>query len=474
MLSAYANSFKIPELRKRILFTLAIIALCRVAANIPCPGINPNQLAKVFSSEGGAGGGLLGMFDLFTGGALQRFAVGTLGIMPYITASIIMQLLMPVIPTLEKMVREEGESGRRKFNQYTRYVTLAVCVLHGTAAAKLMNKPELLGGSGVEGVVVNPGLGFTISTVIILTAGTMLLVWLGEQITDRGIGNGISLIIMVNIVSRLPAAVLSMIELVKTGGKSGNVIQVLILLAMFFVVCGATVALTQGVRKIPIKHAQRMVGRRMTSGHTSYLPLRVNFAGVMPIIFGSAILVFPRMVFGAIPGLQFLVKYFTQGSTAYIVIFALVIILFSYFWVATQFNPIQIADNLQKQGGYIPGIRPGQATAEFLDSTMTRITFAGSVFLTIIAILPMLLTGQFNVNYTITSFFGGTSLLIMVGVMLDTMRQVEAFLLSNRYDGFLSKGQLRSRRGWCACRGPRWQPGRAWLHPPGSSSRVGV
>lgn len=447
MLSAYANSFKIPELRKRIFFTLAIIALCRVAANIPCPGIDPNKLSQVFDRGPGAGGGLLGMFDLFTGGALQRFAVGTLGIMPYITASIIMQLLMPVIPSLEKMMREEGESGRRKFNQYTRYVTLVVCVLHGTAAAKLMNNPELLGGSGVSGVVISPGIGFTLSTVVILTAGTMLLVWLGEQITDRGIGNGISLIIMVNIVSRLPAAILAMWQLVRSGGRSGNFIQVLILFAMFVVVCGATVALTQGVRKIPIRHAQRMVGRRMTSGHTSYLPLRVNFAGVMPIIFGSAILVFPRMIFGAIPATQGLVKYVTQGSGAYIIIFGLVIILFSYFWVATQFNPIQIADNLQKQGGYVPGVRPGQPTADFLDSTMTRITFAGSIFLTLIAILPMLLHGQFNVSFAITSFFGGTSLLIMVGVMLDTMRQIEAFLLSNRYDGFLSKGQLRSRRG---------------------------
>lgn len=446
MLSAYANSLKIPELRKRIFFTLAVVALCRVAANIPCPGINASKLADVFAGRGSAGG-LLGMFDLFTGGALQRFAVGTLGIMPYITASIIMQLLMPVIPSFEKMVREEGEAGRRKFNQYTRYVTLLVCVLHGTAAAKLMNTPELLGGAGVAGVVLKPGLGFTVSTVIILTGGTMLLVWLGEQITDRGIGNGISLIITVNIISRLPAAIAAMVQLVRSGGTSGNMIQILILLAMFFVVCGATVALTQGVRKIPIRHAQRMVGRRMTAGHTSYLPLRVNFAGVMPIIFGSAILVFPRLIFGAIPFTQPMVRYVTEGTNSYMIIFALVIILFSYFWVATQFNPIQIADNLQKQGGYIPGIRPGQPTSDFLDITMTRITFAGSLFLTAIAILPMLLTRQFNVDYTITSFFGGTSLLIMVGVMLDTMRQVEAFLLSNRYDGFLSKGQLRSRRG---------------------------
>lgn len=448
MLSAYANSLKIPDLRRRIFFTLAIIALCRVAANIPCPGINPGALEAYFSQENGPGAGILGMFDLFTGGALQRFAVGTLGIMPYITASIIMQLLMPVIPPLEKMMREDGEAGRRKYNQYTRYLTLVVCVMHGFGASKLMSNPALLGAGGVDSAVIKAGPWFTISTIIILTGGTMLLVWLGEQITDRGIGNGISLIIMVNIISRLPAALMGVYKLVRSGGTSGNLIQALILMAIFFVVCGATVALTQGVRKIPIRHAQRMVGRRMTSGHTSYLPLRVNFAGVMPIIFGSAILVFPRMIFGAMDFTRGWVRYVTPGHWLYIVIFAVVIILFSYFWVATQFNPIQIADNLQKQSGYVPGIRPGQPTADFLDMTMTRITFAGSIFLTIIAILPMLLAGTFDgLDPAVSAFFGGTSLLIMVGVMLDTMRQVEAFLLSNRYDGFLSKGQLRSRRG---------------------------
>ncbi|MDT8389307.1 MAG: preprotein translocase subunit SecY [Lentisphaeria bacterium] len=448
MLSAYANSLKIPDLRRRIFFTLAIIALCRVAANIPCPGINPKALEAYFSQEGGPGAGLLGMFDLFTGGALQRFAVGTLGIMPYITASIIMQLLMPVIPPLEKMMREEGEAGRRKYNQYTRYLTLVVCVMHGFGASKLMSNPAFFGAGGVDSAVIKSGPWFTISTIIILTGGTMLLVWLGEQITDRGIGNGISLIIMVNIISRLPAALMGVFKLVRSGGTSGNLIQALILMAIFFVVCGATVALTQGVRKIPVRHAQRMVGRRMTSGHTSYLPLRVNFAGVMPIIFGSAILVFPRMIFGAMDFTRGWVRYVTPGHWLYIAIFAVVIILFSYFWVATQFNPIQIADNLQKQSGYVPGIRPGQPTADFLDMTMTRITFAGSIFLTVIAILPMLLAGTFDqLDPEVSAFFGGTSLLIMVGVMLDTMRQVEAFLLSNRYDGFLSKGQLRSRRG---------------------------
>ena len=452
MLSAYGNSLKIPELRKRILFTLGMIALARLAANIPCPGIDTAKLEDLFSQmRGGTGGGLLNMVDLFSGGALQKFAAAALGIMPYITASIVMQLLMPVIPALEKL-RQEGETGRQKINQYTRYLTLVVCVIHGTAAVKLMTNPGVIFGSGASNaqVVLNPGPLFTISTVILLTAGTMLLVWFGEQISDRGIGNGISLIIMVNILSRLPNAIFGLFSLLRGGPAAGGgtIIHVLILVVMFGVVVAATVALTQGQRKVPIRHAKRMAGRRMTSGQTSYLPLRVNYAGVMPIIFGSAILTFPRMILNAIPytSSRGWARFFAYGSNPYMIMFGVVIILFAYFWVATQFNPIQIADNLQKQGGYIPGIRPGQPTADFLDTTMTRITFAGDLFLCSIAVLPMIMAREFNIQWSLASFFGGTSLLIMVGVMLDTLRQIEAYLLSHHYDGFLSKGHLRSRR----------------------------
>jgi len=447
MLAAYANSIRIPELRRRILFTLGIITLVRLTANIPCPGVDPNQLDLLFENmRGRAGGGLLNMFDLFSGGALENFAVAALGIMPYITASIVMQLLMPVIPSLEKMARE-GDTGRQKINQYTRYLTLLICIVHGSFATKVMLNPGLIGGAEIQ-LVNRPGPLFVVSTVIFLTAGTMLLVWLGEQITDRGIGNGVSLIITINILSGLPSAMWGLITLARGGtGGGGNIIHVLLLVVMFFVVCAATVALTQGQRKIPIRHAKRMVGRRMTSGQTSYLPLRVNFSGVMPIIFGSAILTFPTMILNAIPYTRAWTRFFAYGTTSYMIMFALVIILFSYFWVATQFNPIQIADNLQKQGAYIPGIRPGQPTAEFLDTTMTRITFAGALFLTAIAILPMVLANQFQIPFAVASFFGGTSLLIMVGVLLDTMRQVEAFLLSHHYDGFLKRGKLRSRRG---------------------------
>lgn len=458
MLSAYANSLKIPELKKRIFFTFGIIALCRVACNIPCPGVDPEALAQLFGRMNkGTGGGVLDMFNMFSGGALQRFAVGALGIMPYISASIIMQLMMPVIPTLERMVRE-GEAGRQKFHQWTRYVTVAICIIQGTMFSYAMISPDRLGLPAGIGVVINPGFGFVVRTVITLTAGAMLLMWLGEMITERGIGNGASLIITVNIVDRLPQALGNMVKLVLAGSGSGTenftVIHVLILFAMFFVVCGATVMLTQGHRKIPVRYARRMAGRGAAgAAQTSYLPLRVNYSGVMPIIFAGAILMFPNMVLRwmsvRLPSSSFLTwlnQFSAYGSGGYMLMYGLMILLFSFFWVANQFNPIQIADDLQKHGGYVPGIRPGQPTAEFLDHTMTRVTLAGAIFLTALAVFPMVLGQQFRIPMVIAQFFGGTSLLIIVGVMLDTMRQVEAHLLSRHYDGFLAKGKLRSRR----------------------------
>lgn len=447
MLSAYANSWRIPELRKRILFTAGIVALCRLTANIPCPGVDAAALADLFRRANQGTGGVLDMFNLFSGGALERFAVGALGIMPYISASIIMQLMMPVIPTLEKMVRE-GESGRQKFNQITRYVTLLICVIQGTIFAMAMMRPEQLQLSGAGRVVINPGLPFIIMSVITLTAGAMLIMWLGEMITERGIGNGASLIITVGIVDRLPQSLGNLWVLSRGGGEIGP-IHILILFAMFFLVCGATVAITQGHRKIPIRYARRMAGRTgVAAGSTSYLPLRVNYAGVMPIIFAGAILSLPTMVLRVFPTLNaYLGPWFAYGNYRYMLLYSAMILLFSFFWVANQFNPIQIADDLQKRGGYIPGIRPGQPTAEFLDNTMTRVTFAGALFLTLLAILPMLLYEEFRIPPMIAQFFGGTSLLIIVGVMLDTMRQVESHLLSRHYDGFLKKGRLRSRRG---------------------------
>lgn len=447
MLSAYANSWKIPELRTKLLVTAGLVALCRLTENIPCPGVNTDVLAQLFRRASQGTGGVLDMFNLFSGGALEQFAVGALGIMPYISASIIMQLMMPVIPALEKMVRE-GESGRQRYNQLTRYVTVLICLIQGGIFASAMMRPDALGIQGGGRIVMNPGPAFVVSTVITLTAGAMFIMWLGEVITERGIGNGASIIITVNIVARLPNSLLNLWKLWRSGGEL-TIIHVLIMLAMFFIVCGATVALTQGHRKIPIRYARRTAGRTgVAAGTTSYLPLRVNYSGVMPIIFAGAILSLPGMVLRLMPSVNAMVgPWFAYGNYRYMLIYAGMILVFSFFWVANQFNPIQIADDLQKRGGYIPGIRPGQPTAEFLDNTMTRITFAGALFLTVLALLPMFLARRMNIPPMIAQFFGGTSLLIIVGVTLDTMRQVETHLLSRHYDGFLKKGHLRSRRG---------------------------
>jgi preprotein translocase subunit SecY len=450
MLSAYANCLKIPELRRRIVFTLGIIALCRLAGNIPVPGVDPQELKRLFDAmSSSSGGGVLDMFNLFSGGALQKFAVAALGIMPYISASIVVQLMTPVIPQLGKLVRE-GETGRQKLNQYTRYLTVLICIVQGSMLAKTMTNPALLGMPEGYQPVMHPGVFFTFMTTIILMGGTVLLMWLGEQITERGIGNGASIIITVNIIDRLPSSIGYMISLVRAGGSTTvqnfSIVHVVILLAMFFFVCAATVAITQGHRKIPIKYARNTMGRRGVAGQTSYMPLRVNYSGVMPLIFASAVLMFPPFVFRLIPFTRDWVMFFVYGGAWYMVLYGVMILLFSFFWVANQFNPVQIADDLQKHGAFIPGVRPGQPTADFLDHSMTRITFAGAVFLTALAVFPMVLSNQFSLPYAISQFFGGTTLLITVGVMLDTMRQVEAFLLSYHYDGFLSKGHLRSRR----------------------------
>ncbi len=464
MISAYVNCFKIPELRQRILFTLGIIVLCRLACTIPVPGVDPAELARMFDAMNkGAAGGLVGMFDMFSGGALQKFAVGALGIMPYISASIVIQLMTPVIPQLEKLVRE-GETGRQKISQYTRYLTLVICVIQGGMLAKTMLNPSMMGFAGDYKLVLSPGIPFLLITTLLLTAGTIFMMWLGEQITERGIGNGASIIITVGIVDRMPKALQDMFNNLLIGGDlagSSNftLVHFVGLLVMFFACCAATVLLTQGVRKIPVKYARASMGRQGAAGQTSYMPLRVNFSGVMPLIFGSAVLMFPPLLLQGLvklfsksaPGVSTLIMgwapYFSHGSTTYLVLYGSTIVLFSFFWVANQFNPVQIADDLQKHGGFIPGVRPGQPTSEFLDQSMTRITFAGSLFLVGLAILPMIVTDSFKISYSISQFFGGTSLIITVGVMLDTMRQIETYLLNHHYDGFLSKGHLRSRRG---------------------------
>ena len=386
------------------------------------------------------------MFNLFSGGALLQCSIGSLGIMPYISASIIIQLMGGVVPHLEKL-RREGDVGHQKITQYTRYLTVVLCVIQAFGMAMALKSGRYF---GLPADVVRISAGaFVPLTILSIATGSLLLMWIGEQITDRGIGNGISIIITVNIVSRLPMAVRALADKLRpVDGVSeiGPFHLVLMLVLIFFVVLGV-VAITQAQQRVPIQFAKRMVGRKMMQGGMQHFPLRVNYSGVMPIIFASAILAIPMKLFTILPfdWAHRLAGSF-YGSGWYTFWFALMILFFSYFWVATQFNPVQIADNLKKQGGYVPGIRPGRPTAEYLDRVMTRLTFAGAVFLTIIAVMPNVVSKQLNIPPIVARFFGGTSLLIIVGVMLDTMRQVESHLLMHHYDGFLKKGKLRGRR----------------------------
>src|SRR5437870_5361159 len=462
MVSAFLNTVKIPELRRRILFTLAIIVVVRLGAAITTPGVNQAVLQEWFrtSLTQRTGGGLAALFNLFSGGALENCAIFSLGIMPYISASIMMQLLTAVIPQLGRLAREDG--GRQKIMQYTRYATVVLCLFQGYLLAISFQHPEsyhsMLPGItdtiarlGIP-LVEDTGWTFRVVTVISLTTGTLFLMWLGDQITERGIGNGISLIITIGIVARLPAALAqawkTFVPSSQTGTSQVNPAILVLMVAFLFLVIAGVIAVTQGVRKITVQYAKRVVGRKQYGGNTQYMPLKVNYPGVMPIIFAWALLLFPNtivsMAFRNSPTARQISEMLSAGWLHYIVL-ASVIFFFSFFWGATYFSLAQIADYLKKYGGYIPGVRPGKPTADFLDYTMTRLTFAGAVFLTVIAILPQLLAHQLNVPYITAQFFGGTSLLIIVGVMLDTMRQVETHLIQRHYDGFLRKGRIRGR-----------------------------
>ncbi len=447
MLSAFSNSLKIPELRRRIFFTLGIIFICRIVDLVPTPGVDARALQLAIANLARtAGGGFMSWMDLFSGGALGNCAVGALSIWPYISASIILQLMTAVIPALGRLVRE-GESGRQKLTQYTRYFTLAICIFQGLFLARTLESGLGLGVS----LVHNPGWGFRMLTMLTMTTGTMLMMWFGEQITERGIGNGISMVIMANIASRIPAAVYQTVTMFRSAGGGPaqfSIFHLIGLIGMIFCVTAATIMLTQGQRKIPIHTAKRVVGRKVYGGQNTYMPLRVNYSGVMPIIFAGALLSFPTMLMKRMPWdmCRRIATALDFGEPLYLLIYGLMILFFSYFWVATQFNPIQIADDLKKNGGYVPGIRPGVQTAEFLDKSMTKITLIGAIFLTVIAVLPSILNKQFGVPWLVASFMGGTSLLIIVGVALDTMRQIESHLVMRHYDGFLKKGRLRGRR----------------------------
>ncbi len=433
IVNSFQNIFKIPELKSRIIFTLALLAVYRIGAHIPTPGINGEELSKFLLERGGA---LMGFFDMFSGGALSRATIFALGIMPYISASIILQLLTVVIPSLAQLAKE-GETGRKKIIQYTRYGTVLISMIQSLGIAvgiESMNQ-----GAFVQ----NPGWGFRLLTMITMTSGTVFLMWLGEQITERGIGNGISLLIFAGIVARFPNAVLTSISLVRAGELS--LILLLFVAALMIVVVGIIVYVERGQRKIPIQYAKRVVGRKVYGGQSTHLPLKVNTAGVIPPIFASSIIMFPATIAGfiAIPWVQTFAQQLAPGTVTYTILYVGMIFFFCYFYTSIIFNPVDVADNLKKYGGFVPGVRPGQSTSDYLYRVLARITFGGAVYLSAICILPDILRGYFKVPF----YFGGTSILIVVGVALDTISQIESHLVTRSYDGFLKRGRFRGRRG---------------------------
>jgi len=435
-MSSFGNVFNIPELRRRILFTLGILAVYRIGAHIPTPGIDSAALAEIFEQ---AKGTILGFFDMFSGGALSRLTIFALGIMPYISSSIILQLLTIVSPHLARL-KKEGEQGQKKITQYTRYGTVVLSIIQSSGISVGLEAMKSPGGASI---VPEPGWDFRLMTILTLTAGTCFIMWLGEQITERGIGNGISLIIFSGIVAGTPAAIFQSLDLMGTGELS--LFVVIILLFVMIIVVGIIVFTEGGQRRIPIQYAKRMVGRKMYGGQTTHLPLKVNTSGVIPPIFASSIIMFPATMaqFIDIPIMQTISALLTPGTLVYSMIFVGAIFFFCYFYTAVIFNPVDVADNMKKHGGYVPGIRPGAKTSDYIDQILTKLTFYGAMYLSFICILPDYLIKYLNIPF----YFGGTSLLIVVGVSLDTMQQIESHLVMRNYDGFVKKGRLRSRRG---------------------------
>lgn len=447
MFSALANCFKIPDLKKRLLVTAALFVVYRIGCFIPTPGIDGAALAEFFKRMSQSQGGtLFGIINMFSGGAMERLTIFALGIMPYISSSIILQLLTAVIPFLEKLAKE-GKAGYEKINQYTRYGTVALAIVQSFFIALWLENPQRFEGMRI---VLFPGWGFRLLTVLTLTTGTIFIMWLGEQIQERGIGNGISLVITAGIISRLPTAIGQLVLLLTTG-KGGSQIQpatLLIMAALLVGVIFSVVMITQGYRKIPVQYARRIVGRKIYGGQSTYIPLKVDMSGVIAIIFAQSILMFPATIASFVPhqGFQSWAMTFSRGSWVFSTLFALLIVFFCYFYNAIVFNPLDISENMRKYGGFIPGIRPGKPTADYLYYVMNRITLAGAVFIAIIAVFPDIIMAMLKVPYLIASFFGGTAILIVVGVMLDTIRQIESHLVMHHYDGFLKSGRIRGRR----------------------------
>jgi len=448
MFSALVNSFKIPDLKKRLLMTAFILAIYRVGCYVPTPGIDGNALAQFFAQVAKTqGGALFGIINMFSGGAMERLTIFALGIMPYISSSIIMQLLTAVIPALEKIAKE-GKAGHEKITQLTRYGTVGLSLVQSFFIALWLENPARFEGLKI---VLDPGWGFRILTVLTLTTGTIFIMWLGEQIQERGIGNGISLVITAGIISRIPSAMHQLFVLLSPFSPSRRQIQpfTLIIMAVFLVaVVFSVIMITQGQRKIPVQYARRIVGRKIYGGQATYIPLKVDTSGVIAIIFAQSLILFPATLASFIPnpGFQRLAEGLIRGHALYTIIYALLIIFFCYFYTAIVFNPLDLSENMKKYGGFIPGIRPGAPTAEYLDYIMTRITLFGAVFIAFIAIFPDFIMAWLKVPYLVASFFGGTGILIIVGVMLDTLKQIESHLLTHHYEGFIKSGHIRGRR----------------------------
>jgi preprotein translocase subunit SecY len=436
MVGGFQNIFKIPELKKRILATFALLMVYRIGCAVPTPGIDGDALATFFAR---AKGTLLGLFDMFSGGALERLSVFALGIMPYISASIILQLLTVAVPHLDRLSKE-GESGRKKITQYTRYGTVVLSIIQGFGISIGLESMSAPGGAPV---VAYPGWGFRLMTVLTLTAGTAFIMWLGEQITERGIGNGISLIIFAGIVARMPSAIGNTFRLMKTGEMGAFL--VLVMGVSMVVVVGIIIFMERGQRRIPVQYAKRIVGRKMYGGQSTHLPLKINTAGVIPPIFASSIIMFPATIanFIKVPWMQSIAQAMTPGGVVYNLVYVGFIIFFCYFYTAVTFNPVDVADNMKKYGGYIPGIRPGKRTADYIDKVLTRITFGGALYVSAVCVLPTILIARFNVPF----YFGGTALLIVVGVAIDTISQMESHMLARHYEGFMKKGgAIKGRR----------------------------
>jgi preprotein translocase subunit SecY len=460
VIESFRNIFAIPDLRKRVLFTFGLLAVYRIGCQIPTPGIDPQALIEFMNV---AKGGFLGFVNTFTGGSLEKIAVFALGIMPYITASIILQLLTVVWPYLEKLSKE-GELGRRKITQYTRYGTVVISIIQGTGIAIFLESVRTPGGAAL---VPEPGWAFRLMTVITLTTGTAFVMWLGEQISERGIGNGISLIIFAGIVVGLIPAIGTTVDSIQRGNLS--LIAVLLLLVFMAFVVAFIVYMERAQRRIPVQYAKRVVGRRVYGGQSTYLPLRVNTGGVIPVIFASSVVTLPAVIAGMFQneGVQRVASYIGYGQPIYYLLQVITIIFFSYFYVSIIFNPADLAENMRKYGGFIPGIRPGKRTAEYIDRILTRLTLVGSIYLAAVTVLPEFLLTGFNVagipflgpriagyfptwfteGMGINFYFGGTSLLIVVGVAMDTIQQIESQLVMRNYEGFMKKGRIRGRRG---------------------------